>query len=65
MKRITAAIILLWSLPVSAQTSMDREIAHLLNYIDTSGCIFIRNGSRHDALSSHFTYQEETGLFPG
>jgi esterase/lipase len=31
-----------------AGSSMEEEITHLLNYIETSDCIFIRNGSRHD-----------------
>lgn len=34
--------------PVIAGSSMDNEITHLLNYIETSDCIFVRNGSRHD-----------------
>jgi len=35
-------------LPVTTFGSMQEEITHLLNYIETSDCIFIRNGSRHD-----------------
>ncbi len=35
-------------LPVTAFASMQEEISHLLNFIETSDCIFIRNGSRHD-----------------
>jgi hypothetical protein len=31
-----------------AASSMEEEINHLLNYIKTSDCIFIRNGSSHD-----------------
>ena len=34
--------------PVTAFASMQEEISHLLNYIETSDCIFIRNDSRHD-----------------
>ena len=34
--------------PVTAFASMQEEISHLLNYIESSDCIFIRNGSRHD-----------------
>ncbi len=34
--------------PVTAFGSMQEEISHLLNFIETSDCIFIRNGSRHD-----------------
>ncbi len=31
----------------AAPAAMQDEIAHLLNYIETSDCIFIRNNSRH------------------
>ena len=34
--------------PVTAFASMQEEISHLFNFIETSDCIFIRNGSRHD-----------------
>ncbi len=34
--------------PVTVSGSMQEEISHLLNFIETSDCIFIRNGSRHD-----------------
>lgn len=34
--------------PVTTFASMLEEISYLLNFIETSDCIFIRNGSRHD-----------------
>jgi hypothetical protein len=34
--------------PATASAGMQEEINYLLNYIETSGCIFIRNGSRHN-----------------
>ena len=34
--------------PLTAFASMQEEINHLLNFIETSDCIFVRNGSRHD-----------------
>ena len=34
--------------PAAAGATMQEEISHLLNFIETSDCIFIRNGSRHD-----------------
>jgi hypothetical protein len=34
--------------PAAAGATMQEEINHLLNFIKTSDCIFIRNGSRHD-----------------
>lgn len=35
-------------LPAAASASMQEEITHLLNYIETSDCIFIRNNSRYN-----------------
>ena len=41
--------------PATSFASMQEEINHLLNYIETSDCIFIRNNSRHtpDKAVSH------------
>ena len=36
-------------LPAGVSASMLEEIDHLLNFIKTSDCIFIRNSSRHDS----------------
>jgi hypothetical protein len=33
----------------AATTSASKTIEHLLNYIQTSNCAFIRNGTTHDA----------------
>ncbi len=38
---------LIFLLPPAAHASVQDEINHLLNYIETSDCIFIRNNSRH------------------
>ncbi len=35
-------------LPAAASDSMQEEITHLLNYIETSDCVFIRNNSSHN-----------------
>lgn len=32
--------------------SMDAEIDYLLDYVETSGCTFIRNGKEHEAESA-------------
>jgi hypothetical protein len=36
----------------AASTDTDREIAHLLDYIQSSGCTFVRNGSQSDAATA-------------
>lgn len=43
------ALALLLALPASADETTDREVQHLLEFVEASGCIFIRNGSEHDA----------------
>jgi hypothetical protein len=32
----------------AAAASMEQEISHLLNFIRTSDCVFVRNSRRHD-----------------
>ena len=39
---------LLFSLSLSAQDKIDDEINHLLDYVKTTKCIYIRNGDRHN-----------------
>ncbi len=39
-------------LPAAAFAAMQEEIDYLLNSIKTSGCVFIRNGSRHDPVDA-------------
>ena len=49
MRYLLATLLLFLALPANADQTLDREIDHLLGYIKKSGCVFIRNGSRHDA----------------
>ena len=35
--------------PYTSQADVDSEIDHLLQYIETSGCTFHRNGNIHDS----------------
>ena len=44
---VIAALSFLFVIPTGTFASMQKEIDHLLNYIETSDCVFIRNGSRH------------------
>ncbi len=41
-------ILLLVSFSLFAQDKMHKEINHLLNYVKTTKCIYIRNGDKHD-----------------
>ncbi len=48
-----AALALALAAPVtSAAADTGREIAHLLDYLQTSGCTFVRNGEAADAASA-------------
>ena len=51
--RWAAPLLLLWSwsftaLGAEAPTSMQREVDYLLSYVETSGCLFYRNGTWYD-----------------
>jgi hypothetical protein len=52
--RITAAMLaaLLAGGVPAASTDSEREIAHLLDYIQSSGCTFVRNGTPSDAAGA-------------
>lgn len=45
------AVLLAGPVP-AASTDPEREIAHLLDYIQSSGCTFVRNGEAADAASA-------------
>jgi hypothetical protein len=50
-----AAVLLLATLAapsLAAATDTAREVAHLLDYIEASGCTFVRNGSASDATTA-------------
>ncbi len=38
--------------PCTSHADMGLEIEHLLQYIDTSDCSFIRNGKSHDSIDA-------------
>ena len=50
------ALFLSWGLmvfcPCTSHADMGAEIEHLLQYIDTSDCSFIRNGKSHDSTDA-------------
>ncbi len=41
-------ILLLFSFSLFAQDKMHNEINHLLNYVKTTQCVYVRNGDKHD-----------------
>lgn len=49
MSKISAAILLLLFVPLSFGAPADKEISHLLAYVQSSNCIFIRNGKEYSA----------------
>jgi len=46
--RFAFLLSLLLTLTLSAQDKMHNEINHLLNYVKTTECTYIRNGDKHD-----------------
>jgi hypothetical protein len=54
MRETTAALwLILWTIPLAADTDTPSEIDHLLRFIETSDCVFVRNGEKHDAAAAH------------
>ena len=51
MKKLLLLLSLLSTL--SAQPSMQQEIDHLLNYVQSTECTYIRNGEGHDGKEAH------------
>lgn len=49
---MAAAMALLLTLPAAADETMDREVGHLLQFVENSGCTFTRNGTDHDAAGA-------------
>ena len=49
---LIAPIMSLLALAAAADETMDREVQHLLQFVETSGCTFVRNGKDHDAADA-------------
>jgi hypothetical protein len=54
VKGAAGAVLLLLALlvPAGAAAGTEEEIAHLLQYIEGSGCVFVRNGKEHDSADA-------------
>ncbi|MGB5734506.1 MAG: DUF5329 domain-containing protein [Thiohalocapsa sp.] len=50
----TAAVLclILWAITLAAYADTASEIDHLLDFIQASDCVFIRNGDEHDAAAA-------------
>ena len=56
-------IILTVALPANSEESVSQEIDHLLQYIESSNCIFIRNGSESSAAEARAHIQKKYDHF--
>ena len=56
-------IVLTAAVPASSEDSMSQEIDHLLQYIESSNCIFIRNGSESSATEARAHIQTKYDIF--
>ena len=56
IRRTICSLLLAWALMLtssaSAQTQAELEVNYLLEYVASSGCIFIRNGDDHDSADA-------------
>ena len=52
MRKLPAVFLILWSIGQGAWADTTGEIDHLLRYIGSSDCIFVRNGDEYDAAGA-------------
>jgi len=53
--RFGSAIFIIWIVLIPSPvcgSDLDREINHLLHYIETSGCVFVRNNKEYNATEA-------------
>ena len=56
-------LVLTVALPANSEESVSHEIDHLLQYIESSNCIFIRNGSESSATEARAHIQKKYDHF--
>ena len=56
-------LVLTVALPANSEESVSQEIDHLLQYIESSNCIFIRNGSESSATEARAHIQTKYDIF--
>jgi len=66
---VKGILFLLWGImvfcPCTSHADMGQEIEHLLQYIDTSDCTFIRNGKSHDSIEAGKHIRKKYGHIKG
>ncbi len=53
------------ALPAESEESVSKEINHLLQYIESSGCIFIRNGKEYNSVKARAHIQKKYDYING
>jgi hypothetical protein len=56
-------LLLTVALPAESEESVSQEIVQLLQYIESSDCIFIRNGEEHSAAEARVHIQKKYDYF--
>jgi hypothetical protein len=56
-------LVLTAAIPAESEESVSQEIVHLLQYIESSACIFIRNGEEHSAAEARDHIQKKYDHF--
>ena len=59
MIRAVMGCLLLWSLVAHAGTELQQDVDHLLGFIETSDCTFLRNGRAYDAQEARDHIQKK------
>ncbi len=59
MKHVVMGCLMLWSLATHAGTEVQRDVDHLLTFIETSDCTFLRNGREYDAQEAREHIQKK------
>lgn len=49
---VITALALVLALPTMADETTEREVQHLLEFVEASGCTFQRNGTDHDSADA-------------
>ena len=59
MNRFVMGCLLLWTIGAHAGTDVQRDVDHLLVFIETSDCTFLRNGREYDAQEAREHIQKK------
>lgn len=59
MTRVMMGCLLLWLIGAHAGTNVQQDVDHLLVFIETSDCTFLRNGREYDAQEAREHIQKK------